>query len=130
MAERSVKSTAHWSDVKASLAGYDRDELLKLVQDLYMGSKDNQIFLHTRFGLGGDVLAPYKAIISRWLWPDVFKNLDTSVAKARKAVSDYRKATILRNLRSAPSHAGTDTVAKCPSTHEATSVPRAVSKDT
>jgi hypothetical protein len=31
------------------------------------------------------LLKPYKAIIDRWLWPDVFKNQDTSVAKAKKA---------------------------------------------
>ena len=40
----------------------------------------------------GDVLKPYKAAIDRWLWPDVFKNQDTSVAKAKKAISDYKKA--------------------------------------
>jgi hypothetical protein len=92
MAGRSAKSSTHWSDVKASLAGFDRDGLLKLVQDLYMGSKDNQVFLHTRFGLGADVLEPYKATISRWLWPNVFKNQDTSVARAKKAIADYKKA--------------------------------------
>jgi hypothetical protein len=37
-------------------------------------SKDNQNFLHARFGLGCDVLKPYKTIIERWLWPDVYKN--------------------------------------------------------
>jgi len=30
------------------------------------------------------MLKPYKAIIDRWLWPDVFKNQGTSVAKAKK----------------------------------------------
>lgn len=38
------------------------------------------------------MLKPYKAAIDRWLWPDVFKNQDTSVAKAKKAISDYKKA--------------------------------------
>jgi hypothetical protein len=46
----------------------------------------------SRFGLGDDVLKPYKATIDRWLWPDVFKNQDTSVAKAKKAIADYKKA--------------------------------------
>ncbi len=55
-------------------------------------AKDNQAFLHARFGLGGDVLAPYKALIDRWLWPDVMKNQSTSVATAKKAIADYRKA--------------------------------------
>jgi hypothetical protein len=81
-----------WSDVKTHLADFDRAGLIKLVQDLYAASKDNQAFLHARFGLGADVLKPYKATINRWLWPDVFKNQDTSVAKAKKAVADYKKA--------------------------------------
>lgn len=32
------------------------------------------------------------ATIDRWLWPDVFKNQDTSVAKAKKPITDYKKA--------------------------------------
>ena len=87
-----MKNTITWSDVKVRLADFDRDGLLKLVQDLYAGSKDNQSFMHARFGLGGDVLAPYKASIRRWLWPDMLKNQDSSVAKAKKAIADYRKA--------------------------------------
>jgi len=86
------KTTPSWSDVKIKLADFDRAGLISLVQDLYAASKDNQTFLHARFGLGGDVLKPYKAIIDRWLWPDVFKNQDTSVSKAKKAVSDYKKS--------------------------------------
>ena len=92
MADQKEKSAVRWSDVKAGLAGLDHDGLLKLVQDLYAASKDNQVFLHTRLGLGGDVLAPYKATIGRWLWPDVYKNQDVSVAKAKKAITDYRRA--------------------------------------
>lgn len=81
-----------WSDIKGKLADFDRQGLIGLVQNLYAASKDNQAFLHARFALGGDMLKPYKATIDRWLWPDVFKNQDTSVAKAKKAISDYKKA--------------------------------------
>jgi hypothetical protein len=42
--------------------------------------------------LGDDVLAPYKETIERWLWPDVLRNQDYSVAKAKQAISSYRKA--------------------------------------
>mgnify|MGYP000851320170 CR=1 FL=1 len=87
-----TQSAPVWSDVKKALAGFDRAGLLALVQDLYAASKDNQAFLHARFGLGGDVLKPYKATLERWLWPDVMRNQDTSVARAKKAISDYRKA--------------------------------------
>ncbi|MGB9578479.1 MAG: hypothetical protein ACPL3S_04340, partial [Halothiobacillaceae bacterium] len=73
-------------------ADFDRAGLIGLVQDLYAANKDNQAFLHARFGLDDDVLKPYKATIDRWLWPDVFKNQDTSMSKAKKAISDYKKA--------------------------------------
>ncbi|WP_292993388.1 hypothetical protein [Nitrosomonas sp.] len=86
------KTGPAWSDVKGKLVNFDREGLLDLVHDLYAANKDNQIFLHARFNLGGDVLKPYKAIISRWLWPDILKNQDYSVAKAKKAISDYKKA--------------------------------------
>ena len=38
------------------------------------------------------MLEPYKKIIDRWLWPDVFRNQDTSVSQAKRAISDYKKA--------------------------------------
>ena len=50
------------------------------------------MFLHTRFGLGEDVLEPYKKTVYRWLWPDVMRNQDTSVSQAKRAISDYKKA--------------------------------------
>jgi len=90
---KSSGSKPTWTDVKTKLAAFDRAGLLGLVHDLYMASKDNQAFLHARFALtGDDVLKPYKTTIDRWIWPDVFKNQDTSVAKAKKAIADYKKA--------------------------------------
>jgi hypothetical protein len=87
------RSKPSWSDVKAKLTDFDCPGLIGLVQDLYAASKDNQAFLHARLHLGDDVLEPYKAAIDRWLWPDVFKNQDTSVAKAKKAITNYKKAS-------------------------------------
>ncbi|MEO9214674.1 MAG: hypothetical protein ABI227_03350 [Rhodanobacter sp.] len=85
------KNTPGWSGVKAKLADTDRSGLMALLQDLYAASKDNQTFLHARLSLGDDVLAPYKAAITQWINPpDPRKPL--SVAKAKKAISDYKKA--------------------------------------
>ncbi len=92
MAAKPKKASPTWSDVKGKLIEFDRAGLLGVVQDLYATSKDNQAFLHARFGLGGDVLAPYKARIDRWLWPDVIKNQSMSVATAKKAIAAYRNA--------------------------------------
>lgn len=61
-------------------------------KDLYSASKKNQLFLHTRFGLGEDSLMPYKVIIDRWLRPDVLTNQVIPIAKAKKAITDYKKA--------------------------------------
>ena len=86
------KKSPTWTDVKAKLADFDRASLQGLVKDLYGASKDNQSFLHARFGLGADVLNPYKARIDRWLWPDLLKNQDVSASNAKKVVADYKKA--------------------------------------
>ena len=58
---RSISHQQHptWTDVKAKLADFDRAALLDLIRSLYSAHKDNQVFLHSRFGLGGDVLEPY-----------------------------------------------------------------------
>ena len=92
MARRQPGPQPTWTNVKAELAAFDRQGLLGLIQDLYAAHKDNQTFLHARFGLGEDVLKPYKEALDRWLWPDVMRNQDTSVVKAKQAISSYRKA--------------------------------------
>jgi hypothetical protein len=92
MARRQPTSKPTWTDVKAKLETFDRPGLLALIQDLYTADKDNQRFLHARFGLGDDVLKPYKETLDRWLWPDVLRNQDTSVVNAKQAISSYKKA--------------------------------------
>lgn len=81
-----------WADVRAFLLRFDRAGLQELIQDLYAANKDNQAFLHARFGLGPDPLGPYKATISRWINPDLMKNETVSVSRAKKAIADYDKA--------------------------------------
>lgn len=86
------KSQPQWTDVKKKLATFDRQGLLGLIQDLYNAEKDNRTFLHARFDLGDNVLKLYKEVIDRWTWPDVLRNQNYSVSKAKKAISDYKKA--------------------------------------
>src|SRR5215472_13279000 len=92
MPRRQEGSQPTWTDVKAKLASFDRLGLLGLIQDLYAAHKDNQTFVHARFGLGEDVLKPYKETLDRWLWPDVLRNQDTSVVRAKQAISGFKKA--------------------------------------
>lgn len=91
-ASKTKSLASSWSDVKAKLVTFDQDGLVGLVHDLYAASQDNQVFLHARFGLGEDVLQPYKATINRWLWPDMFRRQNASVAEAKKAIASYKKA--------------------------------------
>ena len=87
------KSKPTWSDIKGKLADFDRAGLLQLVSDLYSYNKDNQTFMHARFALATNALEEYKKRISYALYPDIGRrNVDPSVATARKAISDYTKA--------------------------------------
>jgi hypothetical protein len=92
MPRRQEGSQPTWTHVKAKLSSFDRLGLLGLIQDLYAAHKDNQAFLHARFGLGVDILKPYKETLDRWLWPDALRNQGTSVAKAKQAISSFKKA--------------------------------------
>ena len=92
MNQRQSKSQPSWTDVKAKLTSFDRPALLGLIQDLYSAHKDNQTFLHTRFGLGEGMLRSYKETMDRWLWPDAFSSQVPSVLKAKQAISSYKKA--------------------------------------
>lgn len=92
MNHRQSKSQPRWADVKAKLTSFDRPALLGLIQDLYSAHKYNQTFLHARFGLGEDLLRPYKETLDRWLWPDAFSRQAPSVLKAKQAISNYKKA--------------------------------------
>jgi hypothetical protein len=89
---RSKNASPTWGDVKTALLDFDREGLRGLVQDLYTASKENQAFLHARLGLGHDQLQPFKARISRWIFPDLMKRQPISVSKAKKAIGDYKKA--------------------------------------
>lgn len=87
-----IKKKPTWIDLKRQLADLDRPALIGLIQDLHAANKSNQDFLHARFALGEDVLEPYKTTIDRWICPDVTRDQNTSIAKAKKAISDYKKA--------------------------------------
>ncbi len=81
-----------WSNVKGAVAKLDFPQLVNLVADLYRFSKENQAFLHARFSVVEDPLAPFKETIDDCMYPDVFKSKPIQISKAKKALSDYSKA--------------------------------------
>ena len=81
-----------WSDVKESIALFDRSELIQLIAGLYRLSKGNRDFLHARFSIGDDPIGPYKKVIENCMYPDVFKNKPIQISTAKKAINEYSKA--------------------------------------
>lgn len=81
-----------WSDVKESIVSLDRSELIQLIADLYRLSKGNRDFLHARFSIGDDPIAPYKKVIEHCMFPDVMKNKPIQISTAKKAINEYSKA--------------------------------------
>lgn len=89
---KAKKRDPSWSDVKESIASLDKSELIQLIATLYGLSKSNRDFLHARFSIGDDPLAPYKKIIEECMFPDVFRNKPIQISAAKKAISEYSKA--------------------------------------
>jgi hypothetical protein len=92
MSKRLERSKPTWADVKTNLASFDRAALLGLLEDLYAADEGSRAFFHARFGLGEDPLQPYKKTIDRCLWPDVFRGQQTSVSRAKREITKYKKA--------------------------------------
>jgi hypothetical protein len=82
-----------WSEIKTGLKALDEKEMVQIVRDLYHLSKENKVFLASRFGVGDQesLLRPYKAAIRRQFNPDRgFPKLNLTAA--RKALTDFKKA--------------------------------------
>jgi hypothetical protein len=92
MAKRK-SSNPSWSDVRHTIENLEQNKIVKLVADLYRFSNENQSFLHARFGIGNDPLAPYKKTIEECMYPDVYTDEPIQISKAKSAISAYSDAT-------------------------------------
>lgn len=81
-----------WSTVKSAASKLSQQELLALVGALYRLSSQNKDFLHARFGDQSVAMEEYKALISKYLYPDVSRDRPLQIAKAKQAVADFCKA--------------------------------------
>jgi len=85
------KST--WSAVKSTVLKLDRDALMALIRDLYDLSPSNRQYVDARLRLGQDSLIEYKQTVAECMYPDAERNRPVQISKAKKAISEYRKAT-------------------------------------
>jgi hypothetical protein len=90
---KSPKKSASWQDIRRILTTKRPEELLRLIRDLYALRPEVQDFLHARFLPAAQPFAPYKQTIQTALYPDVVHGEDIALARGRKAISEYKKAT-------------------------------------
>jgi hypothetical protein len=88
---RSKNTSPTWNDVKTALLDFDRVGLRGLVQDLYSASKDNQAFLPA-WAWASISSSPSKQVFPDGYPRTLMKGQSVSVSKAKKAITDYKKA--------------------------------------
>ena len=99
MANMGNEKTPTWSQVKGRLAALDKDDLLKLLRDLYRLNADNRIYLLTNLEMriAPSLVERYRRAIRREFNPDRgFPRLD--IANARKQLDEFKK--VCADLRS------------------------------
>jgi hypothetical protein len=82
-----------WQDVRRTLASKSQKELLDLIRDVYALHPEVKDFINARFLTSTQNLRPYKKTIQEALYPDVVHGEDLDLARGRKAINDYQKAT-------------------------------------
>ena len=82
-----------WAQLKPLIKSLDQAHLLSLIKDLYGLNQGNRDFLHARFINDKSAIETYKEIIEHSLNPDYFSKAPISLSKAKKAISEYSKAS-------------------------------------
>ena len=82
-----------WQDIRRALSSKGKTELLNLIRDLYALRPEVQDFINARFVVSMANLTPYQKTIQEALYPDVIHGEDLDLARGRKAINDYKKAT-------------------------------------
>lgn len=92
---KSTKANNKWLDVRKILSKCSERDLIGLIADLYGLSKSNKDFLEARFLKNDAVLSRYKDLVKQYIAPsEPWKNnQQISLKDAKKAISDYKKAT-------------------------------------
>ena len=90
----SAKKNPTWTNVMEKLKDMSSPDLIALIKELYSTSKDSKTFLNTRFCRSKSSIEDVKDIISWSVNPELESgNFRVSFADARKAISNYAKAS-------------------------------------
>ncbi len=91
--KKKSKKQKQLDEINLLLNGFDKKQLIHLLNDLYNLSTDNQIFFHTRFLIGDELLATYKQILKKALNPDLQYGESLDMIKAGNAIKQFVMAT-------------------------------------
>lgn len=84
-----------WSSIKANLSLLQKNELINLLSELYKLNKENKYYISARCSeTCEEAIRPYRILIKQFISPEI-RSGDEHIekAKAKKAISDYWKAS-------------------------------------
>jgi hypothetical protein len=84
-----MKSTkrAAWSDIKASLNGFDRAGLLGVIRNLFEANATNRRFLHARFVPAASALEQYRNLVQAAVFPPPLGQRPVRLREASAAIA-------------------------------------------
>jgi hypothetical protein len=89
----SKENKINQSDIKRNLSKLSSKDLTKLISELYALSPQNKDFLDAKFIGDNNVLEKYRNQIKEYIAPAEPWKHDVQVSKAKKVLSQYKKAT-------------------------------------
>lgn len=89
------KNSILWSALKRQLSQYNQANLLELIAELHSLSADNKRFIEAKVINDDSIIEKYRAIVGKSISTDApwKKSQQLSLKIAKKAISDYKKAT-------------------------------------
>ena len=89
-----VSELEGFAGIRGTLLKQRPEQLVRLIGELYRLSTENRRFLEARLGGAAKQLPLYRTLVAECLWPDPFrKNAKVRISEARRAISQYRRAT-------------------------------------
>ena len=88
-----TKTASEWRKIKIELETKSQKDLVKLIKAIYDRSENNKNFIKANISGGQVTTQIYKRTITNAIYLDTnYRNDEIEFSKARKAISDFRKA--------------------------------------
>ena len=89
MARKKKINKPSWNDIEVTVNQLSKDQLVALINDLYIVSQDNRDFFHTRFLPEEDHISYYKSIIKNSIHPYLENNEPLQIEAANEVINRY-----------------------------------------